>query len=230
MDKTTVGITVGIRYSKSFRIPDIAGEIADRILYSKESPFNAEFFPQIQENSNRERTLHNPETRDYLRINTDDIILGVSADNQPDSKFDWLKDKVLPFYKEVLFREFEIKNIKRFGILYDHIIPAYKQINEAMSVLTKQNEASVENVNISFSKKYAAQEALYRSGVNDYKNIIYTFAEAKDAVLARLDYQYYYAPLIEDLRECFDEKIFNDSKAFLENKYYKWLFEEKKEK
>lgn len=226
MKENIVGITLGIRYSKSFRIPDIAGEIADRILYSPDSPFDADFFPQLQENSNREKTLHNPTTKDYLRINTDDIILGISLDNNFESKFNFLKDEVVPFFKDKLFKEFGIKNIKRFGIVYDHIIPNYNQIGEAIKTLTKNNESSTENVNISFSKKYASEEALYRSGVNDYRNIIYTFSEAAESVLVRLDFQYYYDPLIEDLRECFDEKILNDSLVFLEKKFHSWLREE----
>ena len=38
-----------------------------------------------------------------------------------------------------------------------------------------------------------------------------------------LDYQYYYEPTIEDLRECFVDKILDDANNFLENNFYNWL-------
>lgn len=44
-----------------------------------------------------------------------------------------------------------------------------------------------------------------------------------EAIYADLDYQYYYEPAIEDLRECFTEKILEDAKSFLENNFYNWL-------
>ena len=33
-------LVLGIRFAKSFRIPDIAGSIIDNILYGEKSPFN----------------------------------------------------------------------------------------------------------------------------------------------------------------------------------------------
>ena len=44
-----------------------------------------------------------------------------------------------------------------------------------------------------------------------------------NAILAELDYQYYYNPPIEDLRECFVDKVLADAKTFLEGSYYNWL-------
>jgi hypothetical protein len=32
-----IGITIGIRYSRSFRIPDVSGDIIDHILYSEKT-------------------------------------------------------------------------------------------------------------------------------------------------------------------------------------------------
>jgi len=116
-----------------------------------------------------------------------------------------------------------LKNIRRVGVIFAHKIDCDKSIDEAVRVLTKNKIDSVDNVNISFSKKSPATEALYRKGVNDYKNTIYNLIELEGAVLAELDYQYYYNPPIEDLRECFVDKILFDAKAFLQKNYYDWL-------
>lgn len=218
-----IGITIGIRFNRSFRIPDISGDIIDNILYSDKSPFNTSYFPKVQENSNREKTLFNPKTSEYLRINTDDLILGTEIENDFDKKFKWLKDDVLPYFQNELFKVYEIKNIRRLGIIFSHKIGKNKKLSEVITSFTENEVSEADNISFSFSKKAPATEALFRKGVNDYKNRIYNFQELKEAVYADLDYQYYYEPAIEDLRECFTGKILDDAKSFLEDNFYKWL-------
>jgi hypothetical protein len=232
LENNIIGITIGIRFARSFRIPDISGNIIDNILYGEKTPFGTKFFPKVQENSNREKTLYNSTTSEYLRINTDDLILGIEIDNDFQKKFDWLKSNVLNYFKDTLFREYKIKNIRRVGIIFSHKISKNRKLNEAVSLITEKALDDVDNVSISFSKKLVATEALYRKDVSDYKNTIYNFDEMKEAIYSALDYQYYYEPAIEDLRDCFVDKIFDDAKSFLENNYYKWLskYEDKETK
>lgn len=218
-----IGLTVGIRFNRSFRIPDVSGDIIDNVLYSDKSPFGTKFFPKVQENSSREKTLFNPQSSEYLRINTDDVILGIAVDNDFNKKFNWLKNNVLPYFQNELFRTYEIKNIRRLGIIFSHKISKNKKLTEAVLSFTENEITDADNINVSFSKKASATEALFRKGVNDYKNRIYNFQELKEAVYADLDYQYYYEPAIEDLRECFIDKILDEAKSFLENNFYKWL-------
>ena len=218
-----IGITVGIRFARSFRMRDISGSVVDNILYSKRSPFDTNFFPKVQENSVREKTLFNEDTSEYLRINTDDLIIGIKIDNDFQKKYDWLKKRVLPYFSNILFLENEIKNIRRFGIIFSHKISKNNKLSDAVSLLTDNTLYNVDNINISFSKKSITDDGLIKQGVNDYKNTIYNFSEMKDEIRADLDYQYYYEPPVEDLRECFVDKIFDDAKSFLERMYYKWL-------
>ena len=218
-----IGITLGIRFNRSFRIPDISGNIIDNVLYSEKTPFGTTFFPKVQENSSREKTLFNPKSSEYLRINTDDFILGIEVDNDFEKKFNWIKNDVLPYFQDELFKSYEIKNIRRIGIIFSHKIGKNKKLTEAVASFTENEVSDADNISVSFSKKASATEALFRKGVNDYKNRIYNFQELKEAVYADLDYQYYCEPAIEDLRECFTDKILDDAKNFLENNFYKWL-------
>ena len=217
-----VGITFGIRFNKSFRVPEISGEMIDDILYGNKTPFGTEFFPKVQETA-REKTLFNNKTNEYLRINTDDIILGIEVKDNFEEKFNWLKNEVLTYFKETLFKDYGVKNIRRVGIVFSHKVEKDSNLDSAIKVLTKNKIDSVENVSISFPKKLAATESLFRKDVNDYKNTIYNINEMESAVLAELDYQYYYNPPIEDLRECFIDKVLADAKTFLEGSYYNWL-------
>jgi len=223
LKNNVIGITLGIRFNRSFRIPDISGDMVDNILYSENTPFGTEFFPKVQENSNREKTLFNPKTSEYLRINTDDLILGIEIDNNFEKKFKWIKDDVLPYFQNVLFKNYGLKNVRRLGIIFSHKIEKNKKLSTAVTSLTENEITEADNINISFSKKAPATEALFRKGVNDYKNRIYNFQELKEFVNTDLDFQYYYEPAIEDLRECFTEKILDEAKTFLENNFYIWL-------
>ena len=105
-----------------------------------------------------------------------------------------------------------------------------KKFTDLVSSLTNESITSADKINISFSRKRAATEALIRKNVSDYQNTIYNFSETDNALQAQLDYQYYYEPLIEDFRECFTKKILTDSKEFLENNYYSWLASYEEEK
>ena len=232
LQNNIIGLTIGIRFARSFRIPDIAGDIIDNILYGEDTPFGVKFFPKVQENSNREKTLFNNETSDYLRINTDDLIIGISIKNDFEQKFNWLKESVLPYLKDTLFLKYKIKNIRRLGIIFSHKIPRNKKMHETIALLTNNTLDEINNISVSFAKKLPATEAQYRKDVNDYKNTIYNFDEIKEALYAGLDYQYYYDSFEEDLRQCFTEKILDDAKSFLENNYYKWLsqYENKQKK
>lgn len=227
-----IGITIGIRYSRSFRIPDVSGDIIDHILYSEKTPFGTDFFPNVQENSNREKTLFNRKSSEYLRINTDDLILAIEINNDFEKKFKWLKEEIIPYFANDLFRNYKIQNIKRFGIIFSHKIQKNEKLINAVASLTNSKVIDADNISVSFSKKAASTEALFRKGVNDYKNRIYNFQEFNEAVQADLDYQYYYEPAIEDLRECFVDKILDDADNFLENNFYNWLneYEEKTSK
>lgn len=224
-----IGITIGIRYSRSFRIPDVSGDIIDHILYSEKTPFGTDFFPNVQENSNREKTLFNRKSSEYLRINTDDLILAIEINNDFDKKFKWLKEEVIPYFANDLFKNYKIQNIKRFGIIFSHKIQKNKKLTNAVASFTNSEVIDADNISVSFSKKAATTEALFRKGVNDYKNRIYNFQEFNEAIQADLDYQYYYEPTIEDLRECFVDKILDDANNFLENNFYNWLNEYEEE-
>jgi len=97
------GITIGIRYQRSFRIPDIAGEMVDDILQNKKSPFMLNPFDGIQENSTREKVLFRKDTNEYLRINTDDLILGMKVSKDFEKKYDCLTKSVIPYFENELF-------------------------------------------------------------------------------------------------------------------------------
>src|SRR3989344_6182480 len=152
LSESIIGLTVGIRFNKSFRIPDISGDVIDHVLYSEKTPFGTKFFPRIQENSAREKTLFNSQTSEYLRINTDDFILGAAVESNFETKFNWLKNDVLSYFKNDLFQIHKIKNIRRIGIIFHHKIGKTKKLTNAVATFSENEVTNADNINISFSQ------------------------------------------------------------------------------
>lgn len=222
LDDEIKWLTLGIKFNRSFRMTDVTGEIVDDILTNARSPFNEKIFPKI-ETSKWEKVLHNEDTGEYLRVNTDDLILSVRVDKDFDIKFEWLKETVLSYFKEHLFHKYKIKNIRRFGVVFLHEIVPNEKLRTSVGALTNGTIIDPSQITVSFSKKDVAVEGLLKKGVNDYKNHIYSLQEEGKSVNATLDCQYYYDPIIEDLRDCFTESILDDAKKHLHESFQIWL-------
>lgn len=214
-------ITVGIRFSKSFRITDISGNIIDDLLYGPSTPFGTKIFTQVQENTRREKILYNEESNEYLRVNTDDIILGIKVEDF-DKSYKWINDKVISYFKNSLFSKHKINNILRIGVIFHHKLDNNGRFKEIISQITTNKVKDLRNIDLSFSKKLPALVGL-KKGVNDYKNTIYQFMETKKYLFANLDYQHYYEPAVEDLRDCEPEEKLISARDYLVDDFYKWL-------
>jgi hypothetical protein len=221
-----IGISLGVRFVRTFRISDISGDIIDNILHCDKSPFDIKYFPKIKENSAREKVLLNDETGDYFRINTDDLILAISVKEDFDKKINFIKNSVLPYYKDTLFKKYKIENIKRIGIIFHHKLDKIEKINNLVKDLTSEKVDEVNNINLSFSKKLPTTEGLISKDVNNFKNTIYTFEQQNDEIFFNFDYQYYYEPALQDLRDTDIDNITSTSSKYLEeNVYNNWLNE-----
>jgi hypothetical protein len=116
LKKRITGVTLGIKYERTFRIPDIAGNMIDDILHDKNSPFSVKgTFPKILE-SPKEKALYNPENNDYLRVNTDDIILRFSIKDNFEKRYKWLVAQVIKYYKDNLFKKETIASLPGCGM------------------------------------------------------------------------------------------------------------------
>ena len=74
LDEFIIGIAIGIRFRAKFTIEDQLGKIVDTVLYSKNSFFTPQIFPQVQ-NLIGKKILFNEKTQDKLHIDNSNIIL-----------------------------------------------------------------------------------------------------------------------------------------------------------
>lgn len=217
-----VGISFGIRYSRSFRIPDISGDIIDEILYGEDTPFGSNLYQKVSEPPNREKILSNTETEEYLRINTDDVILGIKVREDFDRKYRWLVTEVIP-YLEKIFTAYKVRNILRVGVIFHHRLPKNEKLKDMVQEITAKSVGTTENIDVRFTKKLSTFQGILKKGVSDYRNTIYILSESRNYLLANIDYQHYFEPMVEDLRECKVKNIVEEAKEFMIKNYHPWI-------
>src|SRR4051812_39250035 len=76
----------------------------------------------------------------------------------------------------------------------------------------------VENFQFRFPEKLSVVEGQFKKGVDDFRNTIYTMVLNEEGFVAELDYQHYFKPDIEDIRDTSPEKIFQEAESYVKNK------------
>lgn len=215
-------ITVGIRYLRSFRITDISGAIIDSILHDSDSPFSKDYFPYVDENSVRDKTLFNDDN-EYLRITTDDLIFRLAVGKDMLTKHQQIKEKIIKYIEKILL-QYEINNIKRIGIIFTHQArDNSEKYTKLIESYTNNEIKDPESISLTFTKKNYDIKGIINKGVNNYQNQIYSFTKVDKSFSYQLDFQYYFDPVVEDIRDCSTDKILDESKRFLESEFYKWI-------
>lgn len=222
MIKTVNVITIGIRFGKSFRIPDIAGEMVDDLLYKTNSPFNPKIFPKINETPHREKILFNGKTKNSLNILMEDIILTWHVDDF-ENDFMYLRDKVIPYFTNVFFQKYKIINIRRIGIIFGHKLESLSKLDKVVEEFSEKNIEKPNSVQLNFSKKIPVVEASYKKGVEDYINVIFTVTKDGDDIFADLDYQLYFEPALGDIRDGNAVEFLKNANSFLINDFHSWI-------
>lgn len=211
-------ITIGIRFNRSFKIKDILGAITDQLVYNEESPLNNYFENQKQDNG--EMILIN-KNGSYLRLNTDDIILKhIVKNNNFIQETSFIK-KYCKFILKTLTTN-KINNINRIGIIFTHQIENNeKKFNKIIEDVTNQNISDAHDFSLSFSKKLATHQGQIKKGVQDYKNVIYSFKKSGNKSLTiSLDYQNYFIPSFEDTADLKTDDFFVESEKYLKEDFY----------
>jgi hypothetical protein len=216
-------LTIGIRFNRSYRISDISGEIVDFILNNKKTPLWKDLKnKEVGETYGGEKIIIDRITKEFLRINTDDIIFSIKINNNFPEKFNWLTNTAMPIFEEI-FTQFKITNIKRLGIIFSHKVSNKKPLNEIISSLTDTKIKDSTGITISFQKKGKTNKGVMQDGICDYTNAIYNIQESSDHVQVDLDYQYYFEPEEEYFEDCKISSFLTGAKKFLENDFYSWL-------
>jgi len=229
-----LSVLIGFRFERSWRILDINGSIIDKILSDKKSPFKREtkYFDWVNSES-RGKTVINKETDCFISINIDDLLFKHIFQTTPRSSnkdLSWFFNSIKNFIIPHIIVNFKIKQIVRVGIIYYHNVNADEINTTFMRDIIEDDSVEIPKFNLDFHKKYPVDISLAKKGVNDYKNVIYSIKHKQDEedkdnmkYEISLDYQYYFEPKIDNIKEWNVNDFLDKSKSYLDNVFYPWV-------
>ncbi len=221
-----VGLAIGVRFRANFSIEDQLGTIIDEILYSEKSYFNPTRFPQVRALMGS-KILYNERTQDRMEIDNSNIIINVNFADDGIKKED--SEMVKRMFEEQIvngiMKNFKIKEIVRVGYIKRYI---YKMENLADSFVNKtigSTLGGINDINLSFSKKFPTSEGLIKQDVHDYDNVIFNVIKKSDLneIFMAIDYQRYYHPFLNDVSELEIKPFFEKAELFSGRDYLDWL-------
>ena len=225
LQNNLIGIAIGIRFRANFSIEDQLGRIVDQILYSKNSYFNTDVFPLVNGQVGK-RVLINNSTGDTMRIDNSNIILEIQFGNKFKVED---KDKIAQnFYDQIIngvMKDFKIREIVRVGFIKRYLFPIKELAKTFVDKTIGNTLTGVNDINLQFSKRLPAREALIKQKVNDYNNAIFNVIKKSnlDEIFMSLDYQSYFDPFLPSVNELKFKPFLEDVEAFTNNNYIPWL-------
>ena len=200
MDERSIGIervAFGVRYEPQYKIRDNMGAVIDEILGGRDSPFGPEFFP-LSESGPHVHRLLNPRTGDSLTITQSDTVMTVHV---PTSDVVGVRRLAESFSRHVVTsvrEQARLGQVLRYGVLLQLAECSQELDRSPVSVFLQPADVEAKDLHVRFSRRLAAEEALFRKDVSDYVNVISTVRQDEDGqVWFTLDYQVYFDPPLD---------------------------------
>lgn len=225
LDDYLISIAIGIRYRANFSIEDQLGKIIDKILYSKNSFFNPTIFPFVQNNVN-EKKLINEKTQDYLTINNSNIILEIFLGET--FKITDIEEIVEKFEQQIIkgiLKEFNITQIVRAGLIKRYVFNIEDLAKTFIDKTIGGTFEGINDINLSFSKKFPVKDALREKEIFDYDNVIFNIIKKSDLneLYTSIDYQKYFLPYLNNANKIEFKDFYTKVNEFNDNNYLSWL-------
>ena len=222
MHENIKNITFGIRFVRTFHLPEIAGKITDDVLRSKRSPFKEKFFEYVIRDREGGRILsHSDADGTRLIINKDDIIFSLDTE---DFEYDFkeIKNTYLPYIVDHIVLENHLSRIQRLGVIFRHVLESSSFSDSTVKTITENKIDSPNDLMIRFSKKIGTMVGQAVRGQDDYKNAIFTFEYDSKDLFIDVDYQQYFHPIKEEIRDANPYNFLDSAKSYIESQY-DWL-------
>lgn len=221
MSQKIINVTCGIRFDRRFKHFDNIGSIVDMIVYDNKH-FNKEMFSRIGNEGDYVTTIVGNKPDEYIKITPSDIIMSFTFDNFDENDMKWYYN-ALKFIIEKATVEHNINNFSRFGIVYKVEFENENDFQKVVDSYFNTDLISPSELRFSFRKKI--KDSLIKKNMNDYYNVIIQSKKENDfegnkKTVLFYDFQRYFNPSVEDLRDYNIEKHFKLSKQELEKDIY----------
>ena len=220
-----VGIVIGIRFRANFSIEDQLGYIVDRILYSKDSYFNPTMFPKVLGRVT-EKILINEKTENSLTINNSNILLEINLEQKGNLKY--LDQIYENFDKQIIngiMNHYKITQINRLGFVSRYLFDKPELAANFLDKTIGKTLEGVNDINLRFSKKYPAEEALAKKEINDHHNVIFNVIKKADLkeLFISMDFQRYYDPFLDSAPQLRFQSFIETMQSYNYKEFPHWL-------
>ncbi|MEQ8519490.1 MAG: hypothetical protein RLN79_02365 [Cytophagales bacterium] len=218
-----ISLVIGIRFRANFSIEDNIGAMVDNILYSKKAFFNPGLFSQVNHESTHSKILHD-KRRNYLKISNTDIILEINLSDYEFSTQEYIR----AFRDEIIngmLKKYGITQIHRIGFIKRYLFKDETIANNFIDRTIGLTVDGVNDINLTFSRKFPVDESISDKEIFDYNNVIYNIIKKadEDELFASIDYQRYYEPNLESVSEMRYDRFVELAENFSDKNFKKWL-------
>lgn len=217
-------IAIGIRFRPNFSIEDRLGSITDKLLYSKGSYFNPDFFPIAQGNVGLKK-LVNDRTNNSLHIDNSNIILELHFNSYNKNYLEEINKQFEECIIKGILIDFGVNDIIRLGYINRYIIEETKFSKMFIDKTIGETMEDIQDLNLRFTKKYGLFESYLKKDTNDYNLVIYNFIKPKEEnnLLISLDFQRYYDPALGRAISIKFDSFLKEMKKFNSKKFPEWI-------
>jgi len=222
-----IGMALGVRFRANFSIEDQMGSIVDTILYSKNSFFGPSIFPKVK-GLLGSKILFNELTQNKIHIDNSNVILELNfTDEQGFRKEE--ADKITKMFEGQIIRnvmqEFKIREIVRIGYIKRYVYNIDNLANTFVNKTIGDTLGGINDINLSFSKKFTTVDGQIKQDVNDYDNAIFNIIKKADLdeIFMAIDFQRYFHPFLDNAGEIKLRQFIEKAEAFNSGNYLAWL-------
>jgi hypothetical protein len=124
-----------------------------------------------------------------------------------------------------IMKNFKIKEIVRIGYIKRYVYQMEELANTFVNKTIGSTLGGINDINLSFSKKFTTPEGLVKQDVHDYDNAIFNIIKKSDLneIFMAIDYQCYYLPFLNDISELKVKPFFDRAESFSSGNYLNWL-------
>lgn len=225
LDESLMSIAIGIRFRPNFFIEDQLGKIVDQILYTEDSFFNKKIFSQVTSGVGS-KTLIDPNIGNRITIDNSNIILEIVFDDKfsiedIDQILDHFENDII----KGIMKRFEIREIVRIGYVNRYLFKIEQLARRFIDKTIGNVYEGINDMKLTFSKKFPVPVGLIKEKVNDYDNVIFTVIKKADLneIFMAVDYQRCYDPSLSSAPQIEFRSFINQANIFNKKTYLSWI-------
>lgn len=222
-----IGLAVGVRFRANFSIEDQMGSIVDNILYSKNSYFNPSKFPTVKNLIGR-KIIFNELTQSKIHIDNSNLIIDINFSDETGYIKEDVPELIRKFDEQIIkniLLGYKIKEIVRIGFVKRYLYPIEDLATTFVDKTIGNTLGGINDINLSFSKKFTTPEGQVKQDVHDYDNAIFNVIKKADLneIFMAIDYQRYFLPFLDNAGVIKLKEFIDRAEAFNSGNYLEWL-------